>query len=595
MKRLLAIGIAILAVILSVSTVMALYTATITVTESSGNSYTRVGLGATVNNSQLATNGYMLASGLDVQVLDSGTAVPSMIVSDRTMFATSITASTSKSLSYTMGNSPASVMQIISGYGGYFTTADNAALEPSNVFSLNVKGTFDVSGNVASTPIESKNGVTSAAATDALRIQAAEAGTIVAEHYGTVTTDQSNTPAAGGSYQLWGANWLAQTFTTGAAYRISSAEVSVSGITGNPGPLTLSIYNAAGNLPTGSPLSTVTMQQSTIGGGYNLFYLPPIALANATQYAFVLKAPSSTVVGDRYNIGLEGASGYAGGRECTSADSGGTWAGVANDLLFRIKYATDLVATGVTAANHLITVTQAAGPTFQLYVDSVLKDSQAYGTAVPNNANAWTWQGQHYYDYVKLNVGVPEVLRYEPNTIIIGTALPDRDGTQNGVFTFGSNPSGVTVTMGSTFTPSGSAAVVSPGTNGAPGYVGNSPGQNLMQYTSGTTGLNPDGTDNLIGAGLVQGIAQQLSEPNSANPTYVPPTVTSQWMWRVIFGVIDLAALVLAARFGSILVMGGAGLGLLYWQCSIGVYDWWTLIVFIIFAATFWTMQRASA
>jgi hypothetical protein len=41
-----------------------------------------------------------------------------------------------------------------------------------------------------------------------------------------------------------------------------------------------------------------------------------------------------------------------------------------------------------------------------------------------------------------------EVLWYQPNTIISGTTLPDRDSTEDGVITWGTNPAGITYTVG---------------------------------------------------------------------------------------------------------------------------------------------------
>ena len=48
--------------------------------------------------------------------------------------------------------------------------------------------------------------------------------------------------------------------------------------------------------------------------------------------------------------------------------------------------------------------------------------------------------------YVETVSGV-EKLKFQPNTIVSGTTLVDRDGTQNGVITFGAN-SGITITYG---------------------------------------------------------------------------------------------------------------------------------------------------
>ncbi len=91
---------------------------------------------------------------------------------------------------------------------------------------------------------------------------------------------------------------------------------------------------------------------------------------------------------------------------------------------------------------------------FRIYVDGVLKDSEpSLGLSVPDNANTWYF-GQNnvmpYINSIKFTVGGTEVLWYQPNAMISGTALPDRDtadGTQNGVITWGTNTS-ITITAG---------------------------------------------------------------------------------------------------------------------------------------------------
>jgi hypothetical protein len=53
-------------------------------------------------------------------------------------------------------------------------------------------------------------------------------------------------------------------------------------------------------------------------------------------------------------------------------------------------------------------------------------------------------------NYFKLTVGATEVIKFQPDTIISGTTLPNLDssGLYPGVFTFGTNPAGVAVTIG---------------------------------------------------------------------------------------------------------------------------------------------------
>ncbi len=83
------------------------------------------------------------------------------------------------------------------------------------------------------------------------------------------------------------------------------------------------------------------------------------------------------------------------------------------------------------------------------------------GASVSDNANNWILFDNDVCPYVgsynhsvDSGGGLDLITRYEPNAIIVGTTLPDREGTQNGVITWGSNPAGVSVTL-SSFVSSG--------------------------------------------------------------------------------------------------------------------------------------------
>jgi len=88
-----------------------------------------------------------------------------------------------------------------------------------------------------------------------------------------------------------------------------------------------------------------------------------------------------------------------------------------------------------------------------------------------------------YADYIKYTKGGTLLITYQPTAIISGTTLPDTTGTaQDGVFTFGANPAGLAVSIGS-LSSSGSGDFTSqPSTNIDPNIV---PGGN-QDLSSGT-------------------------------------------------------------------------------------------------------------
>jgi len=77
---------------------------------------------------------------------------------------------------------------------------------------------------------------------------------------------------------------------------------------------------------------------------------------------------------------------------------------------------------------------------------------ESVGAGVPDNANDWVLMSNAtpYLNSYKHTVGGTLITRYEPNDIISGTTLPDREAASNeGTITWGSNPAGVGATVGS--------------------------------------------------------------------------------------------------------------------------------------------------
>jgi len=86
----------------------------------------------------------------------------------------------------------------------------------------------------------------------------------------------------------------------------------------------------------------------------------------------------------------------------------------------------------------------------RLYIDGVLED---YGATVnvTDNANDWVLMSDAipYMDCMKITVDETLVAWYEPNMMIAGSVLTDREGgDHNGVINWGSNPDGIEITVG---------------------------------------------------------------------------------------------------------------------------------------------------
>ena len=108
-------------------------------------------------------------------------------------------------------------------------------------------------------------------------------------------------------------------------------------------------------------------------------------------------------------------------------------------------------------AEHDISVSLSGG-NFSASIDGGAPVTTAFAGSIPNLDTPWYFL-YNYYDYgfayahdIRLTTGGTERLRYDPNTMIIGTNLPDRTnngGYENGTFTWGTKPAGISVILGS--------------------------------------------------------------------------------------------------------------------------------------------------
>ena len=416
--------------------ILAASSATITVTESLGNSYDMVGATASMDNAYLASNGFIFSTGLDVDI----NSLSFMLASDRTIVATPLTANGTVLLPYTTGNTPTSAFDILTGHEGYITVADSAALELGNNFEIELEGYVDTSSD------SNKNLVNKQ---DAFRTYVSASGEI--------TSTVSNAPISRVVYNttddsnltFYGVTWEGQTFLSDG-FVIASVDLKV-WKAGSPGDITVSIRATSGGDPTGSDLTSVIVSQSYIThtaqpGDWYTFDFPDYTLAAATTYAIIVRVPSGSA--GNYIVWRADSSSptYADGSRTSSGDSGSSWtANTAYDFMFDV-YETPQVsvtATGVSSGEHTIKTT-ADATNLKIYIDTVEEDSIALsGASVPDNANNWLLVQNNvipYMDFYKHTVGGVLITSYQPAAIIGGqtystgtvtgtTGTPDVIGT----------------------------------------------------------------------------------------------------------------------------------------------------------------------
>jgi hypothetical protein len=177
--------------------------------------------------------------------------------------------------------------------------------------------------------------------------------------------DQQNTSLGTSGVSFSDTTWLGQTFTPAVSGKITRVDLNLFSLncdTVTMPNVTISIRNAASNLPTGADLATATIPGAcdADGGFFVANFASPVTVTSGTQYALVWRASAPIPSGSpapAYLGSVSPSSGgpsvtnpYAGGRRASSADSGSTWAGASgnanNDHGFKIYVQGGFAASG---------------------------------------------------------------------------------------------------------------------------------------------------------------------------------------------------------------------------------------------------------
>lgn len=157
-------------------------------------------------------------------------------------------------------------------------------------------------------------------------------------------TIQSQNNIGNAVYQSTATQWLSQIFAMGASQStIGGVNIQLSAVGGSPinqtiNPLTVQIYADAGGLPTGSPLATVTINETVVYSAP--FWLTvPLVLTGLTPNAFYHVAVEMVGNGTNYYAWQESTPTFG---AATSPD-GVNWTLASYSLMFQV---TDLTGTG---------------------------------------------------------------------------------------------------------------------------------------------------------------------------------------------------------------------------------------------------------
>lgn len=628
--RKLGVAVVLVLVLLSASPVLAALTfsAIMSVTNTSATTYAQLPVIAVMDNSYLATNGFTNANGTDVQLALNGSALPRMLSQTNTYTSLPVTAGQSYNINYTTNNVPAN-FAVIFGNGGYADTIDTAALEPGADFSVEMNGYVDTTQ--VGKPLFVKPGALS------LNVDPVTSGTITGTIYSTSDNAfpkvRSQTSGTGNSNSIIVTNptgttvgdiilvmvnvedtgsssptltppagWTALFTSTYFAGGVGGAwwayyTPSLTGYTWGASSASANTFYSWQSLRiTGSGVVVAGVVATNPGGVTNpdppnlvsgLGAVKTMWLACAFSRAPMASAPAGYA--NLQNTGDGAHSSFVSSAELENSAASenpgtfgtGTSQWATNTLAFKgSMQVSKVVASGV----HDIFMTEDGGGLFYIKVDGV-NSATLVSHVVTDNANKWYWMysslATPYMTYIQETVGGVEKLRYQPQTLVVSTTLVDVDGTQNGVITWGNNPSGITATMSNlSTTPTSintSADAVNP-------QVALSPGLNIAG------GLGNTGTTLPLGP-LISEAVTQYNTVGSDSSTYNPPPVTMTtnlvWMYAswLIVAMFFVGTLIASKSFLLAFIVGGVPLGA---ACKLLYVDWGFFALYMVLGFFFW-------
>lgn len=370
------------------------YRAPYVITETSSNDYEMFGAMVDANNEWMADNDFMETDTLDTRVESlGGQAKPHMVATDRTLTAVPISADSQTNLYFTTGNTDLTNTDIITGYEGLITMADDADLECAATFEDEFDDVYLLmDGGDSAFLLDKGVGI--------YRIFEQHSGGEIGA-YIDEASDQSYTGSLDAVRAFDDTNYIAQTFTPATSGYVTSIQFHISGGLGINSASYIAIRATAAGKPTGSNLATIAFTSNL--GAVNTVYFDEqtVYLAATTMYAFIVYKPTGPA-GNNFSIDNT-APGYAGGTICTSGDSGSTWAIQAEDAYIFDVYLSvaEVRATGLTSDEYDIIVS-ADGANLELDINSgVITDSMALGGASVNDtADDWLLMYNYTTDFM---------------------------------------------------------------------------------------------------------------------------------------------------------------------------------------------------
>lgn len=566
-KILKSLLLAILILLIMAVPVLAAYEATLTVTESNGNSYAMLGLQVEAPVEWLVDNGYIDSDALDTRVETIGGAYkPWLISEEKILFASILPNDSQANLQFTTDNiPPPSAMNIVTGYGGYITRADASTPEIGDDFEWDIDLYIDTD-YAASKVVAYKE--------SAFKIEIEDDEIITASIYDNKGWVNPN------SYTDGSGNWSNETNIyddNTATYAEESVPLNSWGdyIVLTPSA-SLFCCEFRYNAKEDSNIDEIDLDAYYSGAWQNVY-----EGAIGGDNAWVTKTLTDVEYVEEVRIRFHNddlASAYdAYLYEFDFGEAPGVMA---------INQSTGECNINVTADTSDLIISIDSAVAGDGYDTSALS-----GTSVPDNANQWLFLDNEvsaYADYIVLDVASTEVIRYQPNDIIVDAGatatLPDRtdngEGYEDGTITWGSNPAGVAVALGSLI--SGDQPVV--------GESIEDPSRDLMPEVQTTDWfVEPEvGVGGTLQTSPLRPLITMVSDNT---------TLSELLTWRLLGLIVVIFATVITAKavpkhLGMACFAGGVAT---VTMVTTTIWPLWALVLLVLFILGGWVSERAPS
>jgi len=519
----------------------------------------RIGVPALVpfGTAQAIDFGYLSSTCLDTRMFEGTTEGLYMVADDKIgVFIPSLIANQQRQYRFETGYSPANPsFGLITGNGGNVTVADSATLGLANNFIIEQDGYVNTSvvGNLSY-----KQNV--------IRTYVSGTGNITSSILGVINWTSPT------GYEDADSKWGLETYAYDDAFGVVGAEPDIPA----------SSWGSFLNLTiTATNCSKLRFYTSNSYGFVDLVDLDvyyssawhDVYNGTFTDGMWIDKSLGGTYSVTKARIKFHNTATYPSSIDLLEFDFG------CNETATTIN----ATATGISGGEHIIkvmangTIASGHGGYLSIWIDGTQGGSTSLGNwSVATNSTNWKLIENNvmpYMNYTSITVNGVQKLLFQPNTIISGTTLVDRVGSNNGTIAWGSN-SNLTIVVGglksmttyiSAPTEEGELPVVLP----LPGNV------TLWEQEEEIT------TIGWLPFDLIQPAAVELGW-----------TTNTLYEVLMIFAAIMIGVGVAVATGSALLAVIATGIGLAV-GASTGGVGWWIPIVYAIFSSAYLVASRS--